>query len=364
MGVGSVVGPVEKLVKDVGAHTPSVFSLRFLANGGTSTVTGYLLDMDGNAVSDFTATIPNGNGSTDPYTIMDFTVGAANVADVRGIVLNVTGTNDVYYMPCASAAALALFKANPTRGIRIPAGTNGFPISRVSTTVRSGDVNSSGILAAVDGLESVLGTTADATVSAGATGSISAKLRRATQGLEDLKSLIVLAAGENHIGEIGGRISNPSANFTRPNDTTAYASGDLVANSTTAGSVTAMSWTAARVAAGSFFIRRAKFRKSGTGTTNASFRLHLFVASPATITNGDNGAFSVSGVADYLGAFDVTADRAFTDGAYGTALPIAGSEINVKLASGQTIYGLIEARAAYTPTAQEVFTVDLEIQQN
>lgn len=33
-------------------------------------------------------------------------------------------------------------------------------------------------------------------------------------------------------------ITTLSGSFTRPSDTTAYASGDLVANSTTAGSVT------------------------------------------------------------------------------------------------------------------------------
>lgn len=46
------------------------------------------------------------------------------------------------------------------------------------------------------------GANADAAVAAGATGSIQAKLRRATQGLEDLKSLIVLAAGTNAIGKL------------------------------------------------------------------------------------------------------------------------------------------------------------------
>lgn len=46
------------------------------------------------------------------------------------------------------------------------------------------------------------GANADAIVSAGAAGSIQAKLRRATQGLEDLKSLIVLAAGDNNIGNV------------------------------------------------------------------------------------------------------------------------------------------------------------------
>lgn len=47
------------------------------------------------------------------------------------------------------------------------------------------------------------GATADAIVAAGAAGSISAKLRRVTQGLEDLKTLIVLAAGTAIIGKVG-----------------------------------------------------------------------------------------------------------------------------------------------------------------
>lgn len=48
-----------------------------------------------------------------------------------------------------------------------------------------------------------LGANADAIVAAGAAGSISAKLRRLTQGVEDLKSLVVLAAGTALIGKVG-----------------------------------------------------------------------------------------------------------------------------------------------------------------
>jgi len=44
---------------------------------------------------------------------------------------------------------------------------------------------------------------ADVVVAAGATGSISAKLRRLTQGVEDLKTLIVLAAGSAILGKVG-----------------------------------------------------------------------------------------------------------------------------------------------------------------
>jgi hypothetical protein len=60
-----------------------------------------------------------------------------------------------------------------------------------------------GAVTVADGADVVQGAVADAIVSAGAVGTFSAKLRRATQGLEDLKSLIVLAAGANIIGKVG-----------------------------------------------------------------------------------------------------------------------------------------------------------------
>lgn len=166
------------------------------------------------------------------------------------------------------------------------------------------------------------------------------------------------------------RITRPSANFTRPADTTAYASGDLVANSTTAGSVVALSWTclpvAMNVAAdGFFFIRRAKLKKSTTGVTNAAFRLHLYGTDPAVssgIANGDNGAWSIND-ATYLGYFDFGALVAHRDCAQLVAAPSVGAEISHSPASGSTVYGILEARGAYTPGNAEVFTVHLEIYQ-
>lgn len=154
-------------------------------------------------------------------------------------------------------------------------------------------------------------------------------------------------------------IINASATFTRPADTTAYASGDLVANSTTAGSVSPMSLTVVGIRNGGFILRRVKVAKSGTSTTNALFRLHLYSAAP-TIANGDNAAWSTSGVSDYLGAFDITVDRAFTDGACGIGVPVSGFDVVRKVSGGQIIYGLLEARGAYPPASAEVFTITLE----
>lgn len=155
---------------------------------------------------------------------------------------------------------------------------------------------------------------------------------------------------------------NPTANFTRPADTTAYASGDTVANSVTAGSVTPLTLTAARVAAGTFMCHRLKLHKSGTSVTNAAFRVHLFKTSP-TSASGDNAAISMTGVAGYLGYVDIVIDQAFTDGAAGFS-SLAMSDTIVSLASGTSLFALLEARAAYTPISAEVFTLTAEITQD
>lgn len=141
-----------------------------------------------------------------------------------------------------------------------------------------------------------------------------------------------------------------SARFTRPADTTAYASGDLVANSTTAGSVAAMQLA---VGPAQRQLRRVRVHKSGTGVTNASFRAHFYGSAP-TAANGDNGAWSTSKAADYFGSVDVTVDKAFTDGAAGQAT----GEINFGVAG--VLYCLLEARGAYTPASAEVFNVTVE----
>lgn len=160
-----------------------------------------------------------------------------------------------------------------------------------------------------------------------------------------------------------GATATPSAAITRPADTTAYAIGDLIANSTTVGSVTPMQFAIARVAAGSFSILKARLRKSGTGVTGVSARLHLFSASP-TVTNGDNGAFLPNQAVSWLGSIDFGSMQAFSDGAVGNGTPSTGSAITVKLDAGQIIYGLLESRGAWTPASSETLTIILEALQD
>lgn len=150
------------------------------------------------------------------------------------------------------------------------------------------------------------------------------------------------------------------ASFTRPADTTAYAAADLVANSTTAGSVAAMSFAIGENGVCNGRIKSVTLFKTNATVTNAQFKVHFFNASPA-VTNGDNGAFSPTLKALWLGSFNVTSATVATDGSAGRGVATtgAGSDMPYTFA-GSTIYALMEALAAYTPTSAEVFTLRIE----
>lgn len=152
-----------------------------------------------------------------------------------------------------------------------------------------------------------------------------------------------------------------AATFTRPADTTQYAVGDLIANSTTAGSCQPMRFGPVVEQLGhSVRIDAARIFKSGTSVTSAQFRLHLWRASPGTPTNGDNGAIALAGT-DYVGAIDVTMDTAWTDGAFGRGLPLTNTPMTATPRDGgMQMFGYLEARGTYTPASGEVFTVTLE----
>lgn len=153
------------------------------------------------------------------------------------------------------------------------------------------------------------------------------------------------------------KIATASASFTRPNDTTAYAANDLVANSTTAGSVTPMTFQLPNFNGQGFRITACKIAKSGTTATNGNFHLRLYTTSP-TCANGDNGAWSTNQVATYIGKVDPAIVEAFTDGCAVVDTSLTTTTLHMVIPSG-VLYGLLVADAAYTPAANEVFTVTL-----
>ena len=148
-----------------------------------------------------------------------------------------------------------------------------------------------------------------------------------------------------------GLIKKVSDSFTRPANTTAYTAGDLVANSTTAGSVVPLTFNTGR---GGIKILGVHITKTDeTDVTAADFSLHLFGSSP-TVANGDNGALSYN-YSDKFADLDFATMVAATDVAWAI---LTAQNFNFYTASGN-IYGLIEADGAYTPASAEVFDVTL-----
>lgn len=156
---------------------------------------------------------------------------------------------------------------------------------------------------------------------------------------------------------MSGTLIQASASFTRPNDITAYAANDLVANSTTAGSVVPMAFVFPNGYGLGLTIRGAKIEKTGTSAANANFHVRMYAQSP-TVANGDNGAWS-SNLSGYMGKLDPAIMEAFTDGSSISDSFAEGADCHCILPLNGTVYGLLVADAAYTPSANEVFTVTL-----
>jgi hypothetical protein len=227
-------------------------------------------------------------------------------------------------------------------------------------------------ISAIDGGLTTIGTKTDAKNTATDTTSVSliSISKQISASVQTAATLLAAAlnAGENHIGEVGGSSAVVTANFNRPANTTAYVSGQLLANSTLAGSVTPMTLSVARIADKTGLIRRARLTKSGTSTSNASFRVHLYKTTP-TAANGDGGTFQTNNALNYIGSmdFDMTGAnaKAFSDGVKCIAVPNVGSDIVFEPSSGTTnIFALLEARGAYTPTSGETFTLALEVMRD
>lgn len=144
-----------------------------------------------------------------------------------------------------------------------------------------------------------------------------------------------------------------SATFTRPNDTNAYAAGDVISN----GSV--MNFAGIGAAGGRISIASAMLEIDVTSipTGSGSFVLHLYSASPTAIA--DNAAYDLpSGDrTKYLGNLTLPIQTLFTSTCISrNTAPF----LDVSLAAASSsLYGILQASTAYTPIASAVYKVTL-----
>jgi hypothetical protein len=155
------------------------------------------------------------------------------------------------------------------------------------------------------------------------------------------------------------KVSAPAdTTFTRPADTTAYSIGDLIANSTTAGSVTPMSFTGATLTGSGGTGRIVQLLLTKSGTAAARVRAH-FVKTSHAVTNGDNGALVLTSldIDNYIGYMDVSFTG--TDDGVGSGGNLVAQSydapLDYSLASGDTIYIFLQSLTAWTPANAGTF---------
>ena len=174
-----------------------------------------------------------------------------------------------------------------------------------------------------------------------------------------------LAAGENHLGETGGKIVRVTGTFTRPADTTAYAANDVVSNSTSSTTLVTLS-SAARVNAGTGYIvgcRVATNKKSIT----PRIRVHVNNASNPTVAADNVQAKTVyADISKRIGSFDLSAmaTSADTTNSDMSAATDWTLRIPFKAAADTALYVWLETLDAFTPASGDSWTVELLVDQN
>lgn len=169
---------------------------------------------------------------------------------------------------------------------------------------------------------------------------------------------------------MGALVKNPVGTFIRPANTTAYAAGDCVNNSTSA-PVTMTFVGCAREKGGGGFLVSAFATSSGNETTKPQLELWLFdnAANATGALGNDNAAFPPTD-AELLDVLAIIQFSTWFGGLAGTGgNSWAGGVVNPdkKLfkceAEIMDLFGLVVVRNAYTPISAEVFTFTLDIMQ-
>lgn len=158
-----------------------------------------------------------------------------------------------------------------------------------------------------------------------------------------------------------GKATLPISSFARPADTTAYAAGDVICNSTSA--PTAFTIQVGRIADGLGLINHASLSINTAQSTKLDAEVWLFDAAYATAndnaawTPSDNAVDGSGNLASVLAVIPFGNGPIIGNGNVYYSAPVNRM---FKCASGtDDIYWALVARNAYTPTSGEIYTLRL-----
>jgi hypothetical protein len=181
--------------------------------------------------------------------------------------------------------------------------------------------------------------------------------------------VVVLGAGEAHIGTASKPVTVARVSITRPNDANVYAIGDAWSNSTAA-PIIVPNITAARIAGGKGWLTGLKAVCSANQATKPSFQVLVFDTPFTALEDNAPVDLSDAEAARLVGVFQIIpVDWVASNGGAGAAGNlVVECEITQPaafecLAGSQLLYVAVRLMNAYTPTAEEILTLIFDVEQ-
>lgn len=224
-----------------------------------------------------------------------------------------------------------------------------------STTDTRAVVGANGLHVDVREMQStVLGDKTDAPATTGSTDSWS--FIAMLKGIYNKLGAVVLTSGTAFIGRTGFTLKKISTNFTRPADTTAYAIGDAITNSTSAPTVFQLDLASIGAVAGqSIEIRKLVVVSSASPSTKILAKAFLS-ATTFTATN-DNSALDIDDTTMEAGGSWFDCDISNSTVSNSRCANIGVHEPIVLAVADTKLYGILQANNAYIPVSGEKFTI-------
>lgn len=315
----------------------------------------YYIKVNSNGSIDANVTLPAGDnniGNVDVVTLPALPSGTNKIGSVN--IRN--NANDANIDPLAEAtftARVGEVQAEPTANTilgRLKALLTGISLASGTNKIGSVNIRNNANDANIDPLAETTFTARLGEVQT--TPTSNTVLAR----LKDLLTGISLASSANRIGQTGYTLKKISVPFTRPSDTTTYAVGDAVTNSTSSPTVFEMDLASIGAVVGqSFEVRKLVVVSSVKQSLLPLFNVYL---SPTTFTaTNDNSPLDIADATQEAGGAWFQCDtQNYT--ASNSRVANTGIHEPMVLASNDTkVYGSMQAGNAYIPVSGEKFTI-------
>lgn len=187
-------------------------------------------------------------------------------------------------------------------------------------------------------------------------GSISLDAGDSNIGNVDVLTLPALPSGANLIGKTGYKLVKVSATFTRPADTTAYAVGDAISNSTTAPAVFQLDLGALGAVAGQGIEIQKLVVVSSIKQATLPL-VNVFLSATTFTATNDNAALAIDNTTLSAGGAILNCDIQNSFSANARVAYLGVGQPMLLAAADTKLYGALQAANAYTPGNAEIFTI-------